>query len=420
MSEAFGVKKFRKDFGNLEEMADSMEEFGQIHEIVKTKDGITIDGDRREKSFDKYLKNKSNSKIKKLREYRIPLTWKELEETGLFALMQVEANTQRKGFTIEEVNNIRKHIEKIRKSGNLPERFKGIETREITGKITQHGSRNIQKIADIMEAIEEKKLDEKYIKRIDSGSASINTVYKIATREKRSLPKVEIPKGSYDCVVIDFPIKYDNDTIRGAASDHYPTIPIEECIKQAKQFPIADNAIIFLWITKPMKFDNPKIELEEYAPGWGKGATTEEVFLDALGVDCVKDEFVWVKKDFGNGNYTRSQHEYLLICFKGPTVVPAKAFPSVITDPPAGDEHSSKPILWSMIKKMYPKRKYFECYRRDIIPGIDGFGNQTRGVDFGGKTDKTTIVTMEKTKDKIKIVDVKEISPIEKLRNKTH
>jgi len=326
-------KKFREDFGDLKEFADSLEEFGQFHEILKTKDGHTIDGDIREAAFNKHLKGKSK-KIKKLREYRPPLTLKELQETGLYTLMQVEANTQRKNFTILEVDKIRKHIEVIRKSGKLPKRFKGMETREIAGKITHHGSRNIQKIADIMEAVDAKKLDTKYIKKIDSGITSINTVYKIATREKRSLPKVKIPKGSYDCVLIDFPIKHDmGPGIRGAAANHYPVIPLEECLEHAEKFPIADNAIIFLWITKPMKFDFQIIDNEEKdrkEEGLIKVAdSTEKLFQWALNCTA-KDEFVWIKDKFGNGYYTRSQHEYLVICFKGKAVVPAKAFPSVI------------------------------------------------------------------------------------------
>lgn len=409
------AKRFRKDFGNLEEFAESMEEFGQLSEILKTADGITIDGDRRELAFEKHLKGKSK-KITKLREYRIPLTLKELEETGLYTLMQVEANTQRKGFTIEEVDNIRKHIDKIRKSGNLPERFKGTQTREIVGKITQHGQRNINKIAEIVEAVNNKKLDEKYITRIDSGSTSINTVYKLATREKRSLPKSKIPKDQTDCVLIDFPIQYDNDTIRGGASDHYPTMTLEECIVDAKKFPIADNAVIFLWITKPMKFDRPNLDHpNDCASGVHQHATVDHLTA-ALKIDSVKDEFVWIKDKFGNGNYTRSQHEYLLICFKGPTVVPAKAFPSVIT----GDvrEHSSKPEVWTMIKKMYPKRQYAEYYRREITDGVSGFGNQTRGVDFGKGSDKMAIVTTEHSGNTVKVIETKTMSPIEKLRNK--
>lgn len=410
------AKRFREDFGNLEEFAASLEEFGQLNEILKTKDGITIDGDRREAAFEKYLKGKSK-KITELREYRIPLTLKELEETGLYTLMQIEANTQRKGFTIEEVNNIRKHIEVIRKSGKLPERFKGLETREITGQITNHGSRNIQKIADIVEAVNDKKLDEKYIKNIDRGSTSINTVHKLATREKRSLPKVEIPKEETDCVLIDFPIRYDNDTVRGGASDHYPTLTLEECIEQAKKFKIAKQAVIFLWITKPMKFDRPNLDHpNDCASGIHQHATVDHLTA-ALGIDSVKDEFVWVKDKFGNGNYTRSQHEYLLICFKGPSVVPAKAFASIIT----GDvrEHSSKPEVWKMIKKMYPKRQYAEYYRREVTDGVGGFGNQTRGVDFGKKgSDKTAIATVETNGDKITGVQIKTMTPIEKLRSK--
>lgn len=410
------AKRFRKDFGNLEEFAKSMEEFGQLNEILKTKDGITIDGDRREAAFEKYLKGKSK-KIIKLREYRIPLTLKELEETGLYTFMQIEANTQRKGFTVEEVDNIRKHIDQIRKSGNLPERFKGIQTREIAGQITQHGQRNINKIADIIEAVKENKLDKKYIEKIDSGLTSINTVYKLATREKRSLPKVEIPKDQTDCILIDFPIKYDNDTIRGGATDHYPTMTLEECIEQAKKFPIADNAVIFLWTTKPMKFDRPNLDHPNDCDSGIHQHATVDHLTAALKIDSVKDEFVWIKDKFGNGNYTRSQHEYLLICFKGPTVPPAKAFSSVIT----GDvrEHSSKPEVWSMLKKMYPKRNYAEYYRREITDGVSGFGNQTRGVDFGKKgSNKMAITTVEKDGGKIKVDETKTMSPIEKLRSK--
>lgn len=370
-------KKFRKDFGDLKEFADSLEEFGQFHEILKTKDGITIDGDRKEAAFNKYLKGKSK-KILTLREYHIPFTFKELEETGLFTLMQIEANAQRKSFTIIEIDNIRKHIETLRKGGKLPPRFKGIKTREITGKVTNHGSRNISKIQAIVEATNSGKLDEKYIASINRGKTSIDTVYKIATREQRSLPKSRIPKGKYDCILIDFPIRYDSGPgIRGSADNNYPTIPLNQCIINAKKFPIADEAIIFLWITTPMRYDKQGANPQGNNPFLG---STEHLLLSALNV-TPKSEFVWPKEKFGNGYYNRSQHETLLLCFKGKSIVPAKAFSTLIE----GElrEHSSKPNVWNMIKDMYPKRKYFECYRRDITPNVAGFGNQTRGKNFG-------------------------------------
>jgi len=253
-----------------------------------------------------------------------------------------------------------------------------MQTREITGKVTNHGSRNISKIQAIVEATNHKGLNEKYIASINRGSTSINTVYKIATREERSLPKSRIPKEKYDCILIDFPIKYDSGPgIRGSADNNYPTIPLKQCILDTKKFPISNDAIIFLWITTPMRYDKQDANPTDNNPFLG---STEHLLLSAL--NCTtKSEFIWPKDKFGNGYYNRSQHETLLICFKGKPIVPAKAFPSLIQ----GElrEHSSKPNLWDMIKKMYPKRKYFECYRREITPGVDGFGNQTRGKNFG-------------------------------------
>ena len=367
-------KKFRKDFGDIDGLANSIAKFGQFHEILKTKDGITIDGDRREAAFEQHLKKNPKSKIKKLRVHKLPFTYEQLEKDGAYALMQVEANTQRKNFTVEETEAIRVFIEKLRRAEKLPEEYQGKKTVQIVGELTDRGSRNIHKISDIVEAVKDKKLDKKYLTKIDKGDTTINTVHQMVTREERSLPKSEIPKGSYDCVLIDFPIKYDaGPGIRGSADSHYPTMTLEECMEQAKKLPIAKEAIIFLWITKPMLFDTQIIQKED--GGVELMGHTEELLLHSL--DCVaKDHFVWVKQKMGLGTYTRSQHEILLVCFRGEFVPPAQAFSSVIQAEQGA--HSDKPNLWPMIKKMYPGRKYFECYRRIIVDGVDGFGNQTR------------------------------------------
>jgi N6-adenosine-specific RNA methylase IME4 len=72
---------------------------------------------------------------------------------------------------------------------------------------------------------------------------------------------------------------------------------------------------------------------------------------------------VWVKDKIGNGFYVRGKHELLFIGEKGDMPVPEeKNRPASVIEAPR-KEHSRKPdIVYEIIEKMYPNRKYLELF----------------------------------------------------------
>ena len=74
---------------------------------------------------------------------------------------------------------------------------------------------------------------------------------------------------------------------------------------------------------------------------------------------------IWAKDKVGMGYYARGQHELLLIAIKGNEDLhtPIKKFNSIIEG--ENKIHSKKPeIVYEMIEKMYPNRKYLELFAR--------------------------------------------------------
>ena len=213
---------------------------------------------------------------------------------------------------------------------------------------------------------------------LESGKATIKTVYLQITRKERNLPKIKLPKEISDVFYCDVPIGYRNQGGRGAAANHYPTMTPEELVEEFKHIAAADNAVIFFWMSPsicydeiPIQYNHPDIE--------GNGVVVNtpiyKAILDAAGFK-VKAEFVWKKDKWGLGSWNRNQHENLFFAIKGNMPTPAKLFSSVIEA--IRTSHSRKPNLWPMIKEMYPKRNYQEFYAREKTPGVKAHGNQIK------------------------------------------
>ena len=76
-----------------------------------------------------------------------------------------------------------------------------------------------------------------------------------------------------------------------------------------------------------------------------------------------KTQAVWVKDKIGTGFYFRNKHEDVLLGVRGNPGTPEEKNrpPSVFESPRL--EHSVKPdILYEIIEKMYPDRKYLELF----------------------------------------------------------
>ena len=95
-------KRIRKDFGNLNELAESMNSHGLMNPIVLTSDYILIAGQRRLESAKK-------------------LGWKNIEATIIDAStkidkleMEIEENLHRKDFTTDEIVDAYSKLEKLK------------------------------------------------------------------------------------------------------------------------------------------------------------------------------------------------------------------------------------------------------------------------------------------------------------------
>ena len=107
-------KRIRKDFGNLNELTESMNIHGLMNPIVLTRDHILIAGQRRLESAKK-------------------LGWKDIEATIIDAPtkidkleMEIEENIHRKDFTTDEIVDAYSKLEKLKNPGILQKLFRCI------------------------------------------------------------------------------------------------------------------------------------------------------------------------------------------------------------------------------------------------------------------------------------------------------
>lgn len=177
----------------------------------------------------------------------------------------------------------------------------------------------------------------------------------------KALAPPPLPPGVFDVIYADPPWCYDNRIMEwGPAELHYPTMSLEELM--ARKPTTADDAVLFLWVTNPMLSDALRL-------------------VEAWGFQY-KTNMVWVKRDLqrpGSGFYVRGRHELLFICTRGsfvPDQVGKEPIGSVI-EAPVG-KHSAKPlVVYEVIERMYPGRKYLELFLRGKArPGWEGWGNE--------------------------------------------
>jgi N6-adenosine-specific RNA methylase IME4 len=168
-----------------------------------------------------------------------------------------------------------------------------------------------------------------------------------------------LPLGVFNVLYADPAWPYDNTGVHGSAEKHYDTMSIEDICSM--KLPVADNAVLFLWVTNPM------LEVAfQVVHAWGFE---------------YKTNIVWVKTNLekpGVGFYVRGRHELLFICTKGsflPDQVGKEPLGSVVTADI--QEHSRKPeLFYDIIERMYPKQRYLELFARRTRSGWSSWGDQ--------------------------------------------
>jgi len=185
-------------------------------------------------------------------------------------------------------------------------------------------------------SVKEHKKIEKVVKDIKREDSRAKIVEAVKTN-------MLIPDGKFDIILADPPWRYDNATPNRLVENHYPTMDTSDICKMS--IPSNETSILFLWATS------------------GKLPDALEV-MRAWGYEY-KSSAVWNKMIIGMGYYFRGQHEFLLVGTKGNpgTPEPENRYSSIIEE--KRTEHSKKPdIVYGMIEKMYPNRKYLELFAR--------------------------------------------------------
>ena len=167
----------------------------------------------------------------------------------------------------------------------------------------------------------------------------------------------------YNIIYADPPWKYWGGIKRGAASNHYPVVPLEQiCALPVSKF-AADNCALFLWVTFP-KLE----ECFDVIRAWGFAYKTVA--------------FVWVKQTkksgqwfTGLGWWTRSNAEICLLATKGRPQRFSKNIHQLIVSPV--EEHSKKPyIVRDKIVELMGDLPRLEMFARQAPEGWDVWGNE--------------------------------------------
>jgi len=196
------------------------------------------------------------------------------------------------------------------------------------------------------------KAPEELKEKVRRGKTSITYAYKTVKREERHQQTPQLPNGEFDVVYADPPWTYDFP-LRADPAFHYQTMKTQEICDL--DLPISANTILFLWATNPKLEDALKV-----IKAWGFK---------------YKTNMVWIKDKIGTGYYFRGQHELLLIATKGDMPCPTEGTrPASVLQAPR-TEHSQKPVVvYEIIERMYPNRKYLELFARNKREGWENWG----------------------------------------------
>lgn len=157
-------------------------------------------------------------------------------------------------------------------------------------------------------------------------------------------------------IYADPPWPYDNEVARGAAAKHYSVMSLDGIRNEPVAALAAKNAHLHLWTTNG--FLREALDLIRH---WGFQYRS-----------C----FVWVKPDFGCGNYWRVSHEFLLLGVRGRLPFRDRCQPSWLVAPRL--EHSRKPGRIRLLIESVSPGPYLELYGRTELPATDWtvYGNQ--------------------------------------------
>ena len=388
--------RYRRDFGDIEDLAKSIDELGLLHPAIVDSNLRLIDGERRIRAHQLLGRDTIDVRI-----IDVPSLLRAEHDANAFA----------KAWTVSERVAIAKAIEdEVRERaerrmlagvrnegdpvGNCPQGEQGKSRDEIaersgfTSATTYERARKAvtQGTPELVEAMdrgevavstaaivaelpkeEQKEIVAKGEKEILKAANEIRAAKAKEIRAKRIEKIAEIARGNvelktdkkYAVLYADPPWKYDVviSTSR-EIENHYPTMTDDEIAA----LPVGDlaneDAIIYLWVVVG------KVPFGcELLKHWGFE---------------YKSCFVWVKDRMGLGFHSRVQHELLLVGTRGKIPAPAPELRVSSVIEARVQEHSKKPqIVRDWIGEWYSGLPMIELFARQSGEGWDTWGNQS-------------------------------------------
>lgn len=235
--------------------------------------------------------------------------------------------------------------------------------------VTRMQSSRWQTIANIPERIFEQHVEETRARaKTGDTRAELTTVgvLKLAKRQRRkqqqrkygskrykTKPLSALPTNHYGTIYADPPWPYANQATRAAASNHYPSMSIDEICR----LPVLERAKTqaHLWL-------------------WTTNSFLREAFtvIDSWGFEY-KSTLVWIKPQLGLGNYIRVSHEFLLIASRGNLAGRATGQRSWVEHDRLA--HSRKPEVFRQIIEEISQGPYLELFARTKTDAWDSWGN---------------------------------------------
>jgi N6-adenosine-specific RNA methylase IME4 len=182
-----------------------------------------------------------------------------------------------------------------------------------------------------------------------------------------------LPTGTFRVIYADPPWAYSNTGIvneeKGAADPYgraerfYPSMTVAELCAMDVVSHVADNAVMFLWVTSPLLADCwPVIK------AWGF---------------TYRASFIWDKVRHNFGHYNSVRHELLLVCTRGSCLPDhLTPMPDSVMSIHRGDVHSEKPAEFrAVIDRLYDggEDQKLELFAREEVVGWTAWGNQVPG-----------------------------------------
>lgn len=384
--------RYRKDMGDLQALAASIEELGLLQPIGINPNYQLIWGERRLLAFQLLGRD------------RIPARIVPMEE---IVLGEYAENEVRKDFSVSERVAIAETIKgqlSGRRNATLKQNATDVENfphRDLKGKsrdisAEQAGFGNGKTFEQAKTVTE--KGSPSLVNAMDNKDTSISAAAKVATlppeeqdaivargpaeikaaakairqqetehrREQRieklkqqAAGNAELDTASqYPVIYADPPWNYDfSGSDNRDLDNQYPTMSLDTILAMPVDKLASPDCVLFLWTTAPKLTEGLEV-----LSRWGFTYKT-----------CA----VWDKEKIGMGYWFRQQSELLLVGTRGsiPPPEPPNRPSSVIRSP--REKHSQKPEqVYRIIETMYPQLPRIELFARNRRKGWSAFGNE--------------------------------------------